>query len=91
MDPYQHIQPSVHYPPTLLVVGLSDSRVAPWMSAKFAARLLAGQPTASHPPVLIRTDGEDGHGLVGATKDQELLKLADEWAFFLYEFRGAAK
>ena len=87
MDPYLHIQAGGSYPPTLLVVGLNDERVSPWMSAKFAARLQAtgtGRTVA-----LIRTDDADGHGAAGSTRDQEIQRMADEWTFGLLAFHDA--
>lgn len=88
IDPYQHLRAGVKYPSVLLLVGLNDQRVAPWMSAKFVARLEALGANKSR--VLMRTDDDEGHSR-GATKDQEMLKQADEWAFYLIEFRNPAK
>jgi prolyl oligopeptidase len=58
MDPYQHVQNGKQYPPLLLVVGLADQRVSPWISGKFAARVMAASPST---PVWIRTDDGLGH------------------------------
>lgn len=89
MDPYLHIQTGGSYPPTLLLVGLNDERVALWMTGKFAARLHA--VGAGRSVMLIRADGEDGHGVIGATRDQEIARIADEWTFYQLAFRDAAE
>ena len=80
MDPYQHVQPGTAYPAVLLAIGLNDRRVAPWMTAKMAARLQVS--TTSGKPVLIRIDADAGHG-VGSTRDQEYALRADVWSFLL--------
>src|SRR5207248_7206677 len=61
MDPYLHVRPGTAYPAVLFTVGLNDRRVAPWMTAKMAARLQAS--TASGKPVLVRIDVDAGHGV----------------------------
>lgn len=88
MDPYLHIQSGGVYPPTLLAVGLNDERVALWMTGKFAARLHAAG--AGRSVMLVRADGEDGHGVIGATREQEIARIADEWTFYHLAFRAAA-
>ena len=45
----------------MLDVGLNDSRVAPWETGKFAARLRAADTSGR--PVWIRTDAHAGHGI----------------------------
>jgi prolyl oligopeptidase len=80
MDPYQHVESGTAYPAVIFTVGLNDRRVAPWMTAKMAARLQAA--TASDAPILVRIDEEAGHG-VGSTRDQAFAERADVWAFFL--------
>src|SRR6185369_15406803 len=59
MDACQNVRPGVAYPAVLLMVGLNDQRVSPWMSAKFGARLQA--VSRGERPVLIRVDGDSGH------------------------------
>ena len=39
MSPYLHVRDGVRYPAVLLCAGANDPRVAPWHSAKMAARL----------------------------------------------------
>jgi prolyl oligopeptidase len=77
MDAYLHVHSGVKYPAVLLVVGLNDSRVAPWMSGKFGARLLAAHPDPR--PVWFRTDSDMGHfnTALGSTS----LEFADAFAF----------
>ena len=80
MDPYHHIEPGTPYPAVIFTVGLNDRRVAPWMTAKMAARLQAA--TSGDAPILVRIDDDAGHG-VGSTRDQAFAERADVWAFFL--------
>ena len=65
------------YPAVLLTHGLNDPRVEPWQSFKTAARLQAA--TTSGRPVLLRLDGEAGHG-IGSTRSQRHAELADVWS-----------
>lgn len=78
MDPYQHVVAAA-YPATMFSIGLNDARVSPWMSGKMAARMQA--LTTSGRPVLIRVDGDAGHG-PGSLRDQTFTATADEWSFF---------
>ena len=78
MSPYHHVQPGTKYPAVLLIHGVNDPRVDPWMSAKLTARLQAA--TTSGKPVLFRVDYQAGHG-IGSTKTQRQEQLADEWSF----------
>jgi prolyl oligopeptidase len=83
MDPYHHVQPNTAYPAVIFTIGLNDHRVAPWMTAKMAARLLAS--TTSGKPILVRVDADAGHG-IGSTQDQSYEQRADLWSFFLQAF-----
>jgi len=83
MDAYQHVKDGVKYPATLIVHGINDPRVPPWMSMKMTARLQAA--TASDKPVLLRIDYAGGHG-VGSTKSQRQEQAADVWSFMLWQF-----
>jgi prolyl oligopeptidase len=83
MDAYQHVKAGVAYPAVMLGTGLNDGRVAPWMSAKLAAQL--GWATASHRPVLMRVEHDEGHG-VGSTRQQRVAMMVDMWSFFLEQF-----
>jgi prolyl oligopeptidase len=83
MDPYQHVQPNTPYPAVIFTVGQNDHRVAPWMTGKMAARLLAS--STSKRPILVRMDPDAGHG-VGSTRDQAFAERADVWSFYLAAF-----
>ena len=78
MDPYQQIRPHTAYPAMMLDVGLNDSRVAPWETGKFAARLRAADTSGR--PVWIRTDAHGGHG-IQASLGAESAEYADVFAF----------
>jgi len=79
-DSYQMLATARDMPDTLLIVGLNDHRVAPWFSAKFAARAL--DRFGSSRLILIRTDPEAGHG-IGTARDRQVEQLADMYAFLL--------
>lgn len=79
-DSYQMLATARDMPDTLLIVGLNDHRVAPWFSAKWAARAL--DRFGSRRLVLIRTDPEAGHG-IGTARDRQIEQLADMYAFVL--------
>jgi prolyl oligopeptidase len=83
MDPYQHVTPGNAYPAVIFTVGLNDHRVAPWMTAKMAARMRVA--TTSKRPIMVRVDGDAGHG-IGSTRDQGFAERADVWSFFLSVF-----
>ena len=85
--PFHNVKDGVKYPATLLIHGINDPRVAPWMSLKMAARLQAA--TASDKPVLMRIDYAGGHG-IGSTKSQRQEQVADMWSFMLWQFGDAA-
>jgi len=62
--------------------GVNDSRVDVWMPLKLASRL-AGASTSGR-PVLLRLDYDAGHG-AGGTREATLARLADRWAFLLWQ------
>ena len=82
-DSYQWLSRAQDSPDWLLTIGLNDRRVAPWMSAKFAARALAR--FGDHHLVLIRSDADAGHG-IGSTRNQVIEERADIYAFFMNRF-----
>jgi prolyl oligopeptidase len=86
MDGYHKIKAGVKYPAVLLMHGMNDPRVDPWMSAKMAARLQAA--TASGKPVLLRVDYDLGHGF-GTSKQQWNEQQADIYAFLFEQLRAA--
>ena len=60
-SPLHNVREGAAYPPTLVVTGDHDDRVAPGHSFKFTAALQAAQ--AGDAPVLIRVETDAGHGL----------------------------
>jgi prolyl oligopeptidase len=84
MSTYHQIKDGVAYPAVMLIHGLNDPRVDVWQSGKAAARLQAA--SSSGKPVLLRLDGQAGHG-VGSTMQQQVSKLADVYAFLLWQFK----
>jgi prolyl oligopeptidase len=77
-DAYLNLAMAQDLPDTLVTIGLNDKRVAPWMGAKFAAA--ARERFGSKRLVLVRADGEAGHG-VGSTRDVQINEWADVFAF----------
>lgn len=77
MDAYQMIPAAAPPVPTMMVVGLNDRRVAPWMTAKWVARARAKWPEA---PIYMRGDADAGHG-VGSAEEVRRSEAADLYAF----------
>jgi prolyl oligopeptidase len=84
MSAYHHVKGRTPYPAVLLSVGINDPRVAPWESAKMAARLQAA--TSSGKPILLRVDYGGGHSGIGATRQQLQESRANFWSFLLWQF-----
>lgn len=84
-DSYQMLARANDVPDTLLLVGLNDRRVAPWMSAKYAARAL--DRFGSRRLVLLRTDPAAGHG-IGSANEQLIEMWADAFTFVLAQARA---
>lgn len=82
MSTLHHVQDGVAYPAILFTHGRNDPRVAPWQSAKTAARFQAA--TAGPRPVVLRIEDHAGHGL-GSTRRQVREETADIWSFFLWQ------
>ncbi|HEX3467221.1 MAG TPA: prolyl oligopeptidase family serine peptidase, partial [Candidatus Elarobacter sp.] len=82
-DPYVHIKDGVAYPAVLAITGANDPRVAPWIVAKFAARLQAA--TSSGKPVLLRVDYDAGHGFLGSSRAQAQALTTDIDAFLFWQ------
>ena len=59
-SPYHHVTEGVRYPAVLFTVFTSDSRVDPLHAYKMCAALQ--HATASDRPVLLRSEGQVGHG-----------------------------
>ena len=84
MSAYDHVKDHTPYPAVLFETGMNDPRVDPWQMAKMTARVQAA--TSSGKPVLLRVDYAGGHGMMGATREQDEQQLADEWSFLLWQF-----
>ena len=82
MSPYANIRNGTAYPAVLLEHGVNDSRVDVWMTLKTGTRLAAA--STSGKPVLMRLEYDGGHG-IGATREQLQKRVADRWAFFLWQ------
>ena len=87
-DAYLHVKDGTPYPAVLAITGANDPRVAPWIVAKFAARLQAA--TSSGKPVLLRVDYDAGHGFLNSSRTQAQLLTTDEYAFLLWQLGDAA-
>jgi prolyl oligopeptidase len=87
-DAYVHIRDGVAYPAVLAVTGANDPRVAPWIVAKFAARLQAA--TSSGKPVLVRVDYDAGHGFLNSSRAQAQALTTDEFSFLLWQLGDPA-
>ena len=72
----------------LAITGANDPRVAPWIVAKFAARLQAA--TSSGKPVLLRVDYDAGHGYLGSSRAQAQALATDEYAFLFWQLGDPA-
>ncbi|MEA5046128.1 MAG: prolyl oligopeptidase family serine peptidase, partial [Petrimonas sp.] len=81
MDVQSKIRKGVKYPAVLTITGINDSRVVPWMPAKFTAALQAN--STSGKPVLLSVNYKAGHG-VNDIKDYQKL-LADMFSFALWQ------
>ena len=77
-DAYHLSATATDLPDTLLTVGLNDKRVAPWMSAKFAARAKAR--FGERRTILLRADSDAGHG-VGSAEASRQAERADIFTF----------
>jgi prolyl oligopeptidase len=80
-SPLHNVRPAMSYPPTLVLTGDHDDRVAPGHSFKFAAALQAAQ--AGDAPVLIRIETSAGHG-AGKPTQKVIDEAADLLSFLEY-------
>jgi prolyl oligopeptidase len=85
IDAYLALRDGVNYPGVVISTGRNDTRISPWMPAKFAARLQAAN--AGSNPILLRVDDKGGH--YATTKRQAEEELADYYAFMLAQLTGA--
>jgi prolyl oligopeptidase len=77
-SPYHHVADGVAYPATMVLTGVSDSRVHPLHARKFAARLQAS--TSSDRPILLRVEDKAGHG-AGKPRSKQVEELTDIYVF----------
>ena len=82
MSAYHRVKDGTAYPAVLLTTGVNDARVAPWQSAKMAARLQVA--SSSKRSILLRVEYDSGHG-AGATRSQRNSELADQYSFLLWQ------
>ena len=87
-SPYHNVGDETRYPATLLTTGANDQRVNPKHSRKMAARLL--EANKADTPILLRAERTGGHG-VGASLEQQISELSDEYAFLLHYSAGESK
>ncbi|HEY0393049.1 MAG TPA: prolyl oligopeptidase family serine peptidase [Candidatus Elarobacter sp.] len=87
-DAYLHVKDRTAYPAVLAITGANDPRVAPWIVAKFAARLQAA--TSSGKPVLLRVDYDAGHGYLGSSRAQAQALTTDELSFLFWQLGDPA-
>lgn len=83
-SPYHHVRPGTSYPAVLFTLFDSDTRVDPMHGRKTAAALQAA--TVADPgtrPVLVRTEGQVGHGARSVSRSVSL--GADELGFLAHQ------
>ena len=83
MDAYHHIRDNTEYPSVLITTGINDTRLPPWHSIKFAARL--SDANVSDNPILLRTEFDSGHGMVFSKKDEEFNMIANVFSFAFWQ------
>jgi prolyl oligopeptidase len=78
-SPYHHVKNGTAYPAILMPTGENDHRVNPMQSRKMIARLQAAN--SSDHPILLRTSASAGHGLIGASLDEQIEQDTDVFSF----------
>jgi prolyl oligopeptidase len=72
-SPYHHVVPGTAYPAVLFTVFTNDTRVDPVHAYKMCAALqYASAVTAAERPVLLRAEGQVGHGARAVSRTAEL-------------------
>jgi prolyl oligopeptidase len=84
IDGYLLLQEKQAYPAVLLPVAANDSRVSPWMSAKFVKKLRMLQ--TADKPVLLRVEFEGGHGNADA-RSLSARKWSDMFVFLSQQLK----
>jgi prolyl oligopeptidase len=78
-SPYHHVVPGTAYPAVLFTVFTSDTRVDPVHAYKMCAELQAATSSGRSRPVLLRAEGQVGHGARAVSRTAEL--AGDRLAF----------
>jgi prolyl oligopeptidase len=71
-SPYHHVVPETAYPAVLLTVFTNDTRVDPVHAYKMCAALQYATSSGAHRPVLLRAEGQVGHGARAVSRTAEL-------------------
>jgi prolyl oligopeptidase len=79
VDAVHGVHKGIPYPNVLLTTGFNDPRVASWHSAKMVTALQDAGADA-----ILRVRFDSGHG-VGATRNEEIERTAD-WYAFMWHF-----
>jgi prolyl oligopeptidase len=88
-SPLHAVSQGVAYPPVLLEVFDSDTRVDPLHARKFAAALQWASETGGGGTVLLRREAEVGHG--GRSVDRTIALTVDTLSFLAAQLGGAGK
>ena len=78
-SPYHHVKAGTAYPAILMPTGENDHRVNPMQSRKMIAILQADDTSGR--PILLRTSSSAGHGLIGASLDEQIEQDTDVFSF----------
>ncbi len=85
-SPYHHVRDATAYPTVLFTLFDSDTRVDPMHGRKLAAALQAATSAApAQRPILIRAEGQVGHGARSVSRSVAL--GADELGFLAHQLR----
>jgi prolyl oligopeptidase len=71
-SPYHHVVPETAYPAVLLTVFTNDTRVDPVHAYKMCTALQYATSSGAHRPVLLRAEGQVGHGARAVSRTAEL-------------------
>ena len=71
-SPYHHVTDGVAYPAVLFTVFTNDTRVDPVHAYKMCAALQYATSSRAHRPVLLRAEGQVGHGARAVSRTAEL-------------------
>jgi prolyl oligopeptidase len=71
-SPYHHVVQATAYPAVLFTVFTNDTRVDPVHAYKMCAALQYATSSGAHRPVLLRAEGQVGHGARAVSRTAEL-------------------